>query len=67
MPIPCLVCGGEVKLAEYLERMCSLCNKKEKNELVCCKGHYVCYECHSGWTLKDTPFVSPLPKIPKAK
>lgn len=53
MAIPCLICGAEIKLDECIERECSLCGEKEENDLVCSKGHYVCYKCHLTKKPKD--------------
>jgi len=53
MPIPCLICGGRIDISDYIERKCLKCGEKEKNDLVCEKGHYVCRRCHISKRPKD--------------
>ncbi len=47
----CEICGKNLihltDINEIKEVSCQFCNKKEKAEVICSDGHYICDECHS--------------------
>ena len=48
----CMICGEELMYTdEYMDNtlihaQCAYCKKEEDTRVICCKGHYVCDECH---------------------
>lgn len=43
----CLICGKPlIYLDSELEMECAVCKKKEKSNVKCAAGHYVCNDCH---------------------
>ncbi len=43
----CLICGKELEyLDTEIEMECAVCKKREKSNVRCKAGHYVCNECH---------------------